>query len=124
MKNIFCVGCIAAPEAEYCRLLRGAGYNVSTGTISQVVPALRSGEVSADLVIAECHALTIEVEELLWQLKRAVPGIPIIVLANDVTVESYLRSQALGIQEYVCRSVGDGAVLNMVRTLMREERLQ
>ena len=122
MKNIIHVGCSAAPESGCGKLLRASGYNVSTGTISQVLPALRSGRLFADLIIAECHALNPEIEELLWQLKRAAPKMPFILMTNRMTVESYLRSLALGIHDFLNMPVDDHAVLNSVRALIRTER--
>ena len=121
MKDILSVSCYAAPEADYNKLLRALGYSVRTGIISEVVPALRTGILSADLMIAECHALTLAENELLWQLRRTAPDVPLIVVSNCISVESYLRSVALGVQEYLCRPLGDDDIVHVAEKLLANE---
>lgn len=124
MKNILCVDFVAAPETGYEHLLRTAGYKSIIGTVGQVIPELRSGRLSADMVIVKCHALNAEGEDLLGQLKRAAPDIPFLLMTNEMTVASYLRAQAIGIHEYLGMPVSDGQLLSTVRTLLRDTRLQ
>ena len=118
LKNVLCVTCSATQEAGYSKLLRVSGYNVRIGTISEVVPALRSGTMPVDLVIAECQTLTLAENEMLWQLKRAASSIPVILVSNCMTVESYLRSLALGVHEYLCRPLEDHDIAHVARKLL------
>ena len=126
MKNILCIGLDAAPEAGYAQLLTAAGYHVVTASMSldRVVSALRSGEMSANLVIVECHGLSRDENDRLWKLRKAAPDVPIIMLADCLSVEFYLRALALGIAEYRCKPILDHEVMRTVEGVLHGGRFQ
>ena len=117
MKNILCVRCEAAPDHEYHRLLSTSGFNVTIGSASQLMPSLRTGVLSADVVIVECNGVTREEDELLWVISRVLPGVPLIMLASDHSVEAYVKSLSMGFQEYLCMPVPNRELVQILRSL-------
>lgn len=122
MKQILCIGFSAPPAADYGALLRTSGYAVKYGSLQEVLPSIRTGELSADLLLVECRTMSRGEDLHLWQLRRAAPDIPLVLMANCESVESYLRSQTLGVQEYICSPAAERDVLRTVRKLIGEQK--
>jgi len=119
MNNILYINCTAKPQDRYGKVLREAGYRVHSGTWAELMPRMRNGTLSAQLVLAVCKILNAETGERLRTLTRAARSVPCVLVSEGMTVESYLRAQALGISEYLCEPVDDDELLRVVSALMQ-----
>ena len=122
MKKILYIGLDAAPDAGLVQKLKGSEYQVTVCSMNDYAAYIHSGNGSVAAVIIESVHFALREDEALWKLKKGLPDAPVILLAHHISVESYLRSLALGIHEYLCRPVTDTEVLRSLGTALEEDR--
>ena len=122
MTNILCIGMDAAPLARYARLLTESGYRIVPVTLGRNDTVRSMVGPSTELIIVECHGLSMDEYERLETIRMAAPGVTIILIADCLSVEYYLRSLALGVHDYLCIPVAEHEVLKAVQAALAKER--
>jgi DNA-binding NarL/FixJ family response regulator len=115
VKNkIVYISLYAAPDAELLRLLEGEKCVVSVQTVDGLTGAGTACRDCADMAIIDTWDPIRENDEVLWKIRKALPDIPMILIASQISVESYLRLMALGMHEYLCRPITHREILRTV----------
>jgi hypothetical protein len=109
MMNILClcIGLDAAPAVGYVTLLRDRGSSVRCVHMQTASSGMRSGHLSVDLLIVQRSDLIPETDRQLWQIKRAAPERPLSLLAEVLSDEAYIRTQARGVHEDISWPAAD-----------------
>jgi len=90
----------------YEEILNTSDYMVITCRDGQsALTAIREG-VNADLIITDYRMPGMNGLELITQLKRHVPTVPVIMCSIDMRSEVYQKALNLGIVEYMLKPVG------------------
>lgn len=118
VKNILCVGLDAALDTAYARLLTASGYRAITASVDQITSAPMPYALSVDAVIVECRESSMDKLDRLWNLRKTVPRVPILMIADCMSVEFYIRACTLGIHDYLCRPVSDRDVMKSIQAIL------
>lgn len=90
----------------YEEILNSSDYTVVTFRNGQsALSAIREG-VNADLVITDYRMPGMNGLELITQLKKHAPAVPVIICSIDMRSEIYQKALSLGIVEYLLKPVG------------------
>lgn len=96
------------PDTLVCyeEILNLSGYKVITCRDGQsALSAVREG-INADLIITDYRMPGMDGLELITQLKKHVPSIPVIMSSVNMRSDIYEKALSLGIVEYMVKPVG------------------
>jgi DNA-binding NtrC family response regulator len=91
--------------ATLADLVRAFGYDVIEASDAEsALPVIRGGR-SLDLVITDLRLPGMNGVDLLAEIKRALPAVPVIMLTGHCSVESFIQTQSRGVYEYINKPV-------------------
>jgi two-component system response regulator GlrR len=84
--------------------IRSFGYDVIEAPDAESSLQIFQGE-AVDLVITDMNLPGMNGIELLGEVKRAAPAVPVIMLTGHCSVESFIQTKSRGVFEYVSKPV-------------------
>jgi len=103
-------------------ILEGAGYQVQTaGSYKEAEPALRKEEflvIIADLALYDKKGIY-----LFKAIKELQPETPVILVADDATIETAVEAVRLGAYDYISKRGGETVVRKVVSLAVETKRL-
>ncbi len=96
--------------------VRSFGYDVvEVLDAESALPVIRGGGV-VDLVITDMHLPGMNGIDLLGEIKRAAPAVPVIMLTGHCSVESFIRTKSRGVYEYINKPVQAAELRRIIGT--------
>ena len=118
MKNILLIDLDEKAEKGYAELLRKQGYVIMHETGRTFSTARTMERLSADMLIVQCLSVDREVEQRLEEIKRVATEKPLLLLTDNLSVETYIRTQALGVHDHICMPVSDHEIVRTVQKIL------
>jgi two-component system NtrC family response regulator len=116
MKNILIVADDGSAPEGLNRLLSSFGYGVVSDSRGPFALLLLTSGMPEDLVIIDCLAWSVEMNNALQYVRLQAPHVPVIVLTAQCSFEKYLQTMSLGAYEYLIKPVADEDIIRTVKT--------
>lgn len=98
--------------------VRSFGYDVREAPDAEsALLVLRSAE-TIDLVITDMQLPGMSGIDLIGEVQRALPAVPVIMLTGHCSVESFIETQNRGVFEYINKPVRAAELRRIIRTAM------
>jgi DNA-binding NtrC family response regulator len=114
MKTVLIVDAEYSAQHTMTLLTRQGFHAVMVRSGRDALGRLEKGE-RFDLMISEAHLPDMSGVEFLTAVKRRRTGMPVIVVTNRFSIDSYLRAVSLGVIEYLNKPVVTGEFSRIVR---------
>jgi DNA-binding NtrC family response regulator len=98
--------------------VRSFGYDVSEAPDAESALILLRGTDAIDLVITDMQLPGMSGVDLLEEVKRILPAMPVIMLTGHCSVESFIETQSRGVFEYVNKPVRAAELRRIIETAM------
>jgi DNA-binding NtrC family response regulator len=99
--------------------LNGLGYNVIDAADGETALSTVNGDGPLDLVITEYHIPGMHDLEFISTIRKARPRVPVIILTEMCSVETYIRAISLGVYEYMNKPVKEKELGRIVNTAIQ-----
>jgi DNA-binding NtrC family response regulator len=100
--------------------VRSFGYDVIEAPDAEsALTKLRGGE-AVDLVMTDMNLPGMSGIELIDEIKRASPAVPVIMLTGHCSVESFIKTQSQGVFEYVSKPVPSEELKRIIGTALAQ----
>ena len=103
MKNILIIDPLCGESYQY--LAHRLGFASTLITEGRSALELMRNGLPVDLVITELALTDMDGLDFVADLRRSLPHLPVIVVTEQGTVESYLKATSLGVIEYLNKPV-------------------
>ena len=101
-------------------ILEDMGYQViAEAGGSSALSIIRRG-VHIDLVITDYRMPDMNGLDLVMELRRILPNVPVIMMTAYGSIENYFQSMSLGVFEYVNKPIGKDEFEQIVRKALRK----
>jgi len=101
-------------------ILEDLGYPViSEADGSSALSVIRRG-VDIDLVITDYRMPDMSGLDLIMELRRILPNVPVIMMTAYGSIDNYFKSMSLGVFEYVNKPIGKAEFERMVKKALRK----
>ena len=119
MKNVLLLGQNSIPVRDLDNRLSKAGCRVVTKCDDHAMLSLQEDGLPVDLVIVD-HQAPADADDasLLLYLRQVAPRVPVIVLSDSRSVETYLKALAYGALEYLNKPVNDDVLRTVLATVL------
>ncbi|MCH7598337.1 MAG: sigma-54-dependent Fis family transcriptional regulator [Myxococcales bacterium] len=103
--------------------LASEGYLIATATHAEAALA-RVDEFPIDVVLCDVRVPGLDGFDLLPQLARKLPGVPIVMMSTSGTADLATQAMQLGAYDYVAKPIQPSEVLLTLRNARERERLR
>jgi DNA-binding NtrC family response regulator len=97
-----------------CRVIAEAGGPSALSTIR--------GGIDIDLVITDYRMPDMSGLDLVWELRRELPKVPVIMMTAYGSIENYFQSMSLGVFEYINKPIDKKEFERIVKKALHPER--
>jgi PAS domain S-box-containing protein len=117
---------IVDDEERMCRslqaILQNSGYQVSFATSGKIaLENIRQGSI--DLFLSDIHMPDLNGFELLEQIRSTLPGIPVVMMTGDATVDSAIKALKMGAYDYLKKPFEPEVLLRTIENALKQKRL-
>lgn len=118
MKNILIIDPLHGETHQ--ELLRRFGFSsVRLTGARSALEHIRKGQ-PVDLVITELELGDMDGIDFVADLRRCLPGLPVIVVTEQGSIETYLKAASLGVVEYLNKPVVKNELRRIVKLALNE----
>jgi len=117
---------IVDDEERMCRslqaILQNSGYQVGFATSGKIaLENMRQGSI--DLFLSDIHMPDLNGFELLEQILSTLPGIPVVMMTGDATVDSAIKALKMGAYDYLKKPFEPEVLLKTIENALKQKRL-
>lgn len=106
------------------KLLKGQGYEVETySTGTDLLRRLETAPVSLSLLLQDVRMPDVDGIEVLKQVKRTLPNLPVVVMTAHGTVDDAVHAIRLGAYDYVLKPFPKEKILGVLAKALEHHRL-
>ncbi len=120
MKNILLVDDEQDLRNVIAEILERAGYAVISAPDAESALSVLLNRTRIDLVITDLRLPGMSGSEFVGVLRKALPGVPVIMLTAFGSIESYVESRSMGVFEYINKPVHAWELRRIVKIALHE----
>ena len=106
-----------------CEVLRQAHYTaLSAQSGSEAIEFVKDRH--PDLVISDLRMTEMTGDQLLIELNRIAPNLPMVIITAFGSVENAVESAKLGAQDFITKPFGNKQLLSVVSRVLENQRLR